>query len=126
MLQFLKLSNLSQIQIGLNEFNPEKQTWIVSDLKSKHEIQNLCLNKFNYYTDDSILRIQPVSFVYYLSYFILGVVAYKENLFQNIRVVEKLENKYVSPALGAGEPTFSLLFFNNSIFIEKIKINFRP
>lgn len=57
MLQFLKLTDLSQIQKGLNDFNPEKQTWIVSDLKSKHEIQNICLKKYNFYTDDSILRI---------------------------------------------------------------------
>jgi glucan biosynthesis protein C len=36
--------------------------------------------------DDSILRIQPFSFTYYLSYFMAGVVAYKRGLLQNIRV----------------------------------------
>lgn len=34
--------------------------------------------------DDSYLRIQPVSFTYYLAYFMIGVIAYKNSLLQNV------------------------------------------
>ncbi len=41
----------------LKNFNPQKETWIVSDLKSKQEIQKIAIHQQNYYSDESVLRI---------------------------------------------------------------------
>ncbi len=41
----------------LNNFNPQKETWIVSDLKSKQEIQKIAIAQQKYYSDESVLRI---------------------------------------------------------------------
>ena len=57
MLEFVKIKHADQIRNLLKDFNPNQQTWIVSDLKSKQEIQNECVQKFGFFTDDSILRI---------------------------------------------------------------------
>ncbi len=57
MLEFLKVQNPDQIKKLLKKFDPTKQTWIVSDLKSKREIQNESIARFGYYTDDSILQV---------------------------------------------------------------------
>lgn len=57
MLEFLKVQHPDQIKKLLQSFDPVKQTWIVSDLKSKREIQNESISRFGYYTDDSILQV---------------------------------------------------------------------
>ncbi|MEQ1723103.1 MAG: hypothetical protein ABL930_07990, partial [Pseudobdellovibrio sp.] len=57
MLEFLKVKNPNQIKLLLKTYDPLKDTWIVSDLKSKQEIQNESLIKYGYYTDDAILRV---------------------------------------------------------------------
>lgn len=57
MLEFLRIKHPDQVKLLLKEFDPKKQTWIVSDLKSKQEIQAECLNRFGFYSDDSVLRI---------------------------------------------------------------------
>ncbi len=57
MLEFLKVKNPDQIKALLTTYDPLIDTWIVSDLKSKQEIQNDALKKNNYYTDDAILRV---------------------------------------------------------------------
>ncbi len=57
MLDFIPIQHPDQIQNLLQTFNPEKQTWIVSDLKSKQEIQNDSVQKYGFYVDDSILRV---------------------------------------------------------------------
>lgn len=57
MLEFLKIHTPSEISSVIQSFDPLKDTWIVSDLKSKKEIQNEALQKYNFYTDDSILRV---------------------------------------------------------------------
>lgn len=44
-------------------------------------LTNIFFNK-----DDSFLRIQPVSFFYYLTYFLIGVSAYKSNLLQEPQI----------------------------------------
>jgi len=36
--------------------------------------------------DDTILRIQPVLFVYYLSFFLMGVIAYQKKILQNLSI----------------------------------------
>lgn len=57
MLEFFKVQNPSQIKELLKNYNPLQDTWVVSDLKSKQEIQNESLLKYGYYTDDAILRV---------------------------------------------------------------------
>ena len=57
MLEFLKVKHPDQIKSLLKAFDPDAQTWIVSDLKSKEEIQAECIARFGYYADDSVLRI---------------------------------------------------------------------
>lgn len=57
MLEFLKVKNPDQVKSLLNTYDPLRDTWIVSDLKSKQEIQSAALEKYNYYTDDAILRV---------------------------------------------------------------------
>lgn len=56
MLEFLKVENPQSVNQLLKNFNPQLQTWIVSDLKSKQEIQNESIQRIGYYTDESILR----------------------------------------------------------------------
>jgi|GEM_PF-3058519 len=56
MLEFLKVKNPDQIKSLLKTYDPLKDTWIVSDLKSKQEIQTEVLKKHSFYTDDAILR----------------------------------------------------------------------
>ena len=57
MLEFLKVQHPDQIKKLLKNFDPLKQTWIVSDLKSKKEIQNESISRLGYYTDDAILQV---------------------------------------------------------------------
>ena len=57
MLEFLKVKNPDEIKSLLKSYDPLKDTWIVSDLKSKQEIQNEALQKYSFYTDDAILRV---------------------------------------------------------------------
>jgi len=40
----------------LKKFDPLKQTWVVSDLRSKFEIQNSILEQFGFYQDQMVLR----------------------------------------------------------------------
>lgn len=60
MLEFLKVQTPAQIQDLLKTpgtYNPLHDTWIVSDLKSKQEIQQLSVKRHGYYTDDAIMRV---------------------------------------------------------------------
>lgn len=57
MLEFTLVIHPDQIREKLNSFNPQSTTWIVSDLKSKQEIQEQCIEKYGFYSDDSILRV---------------------------------------------------------------------
>lgn len=57
MLQFIPVSHPRQIKELLKSYEPLTDTWIVSDLKSKQEIQNEALLKHSFYTDDAILRV---------------------------------------------------------------------
>lgn len=57
MLEFVRVKHPDQIKSLLNAFDPQRQTWIVSDLKSKQEIQAECVARFGFFTDDSILRV---------------------------------------------------------------------
>lgn len=57
MLEFKIVRHPDQIKKKLTQFNPQDTTWIVSDLKSKQEIQEECLEKYGFYSDDSVLRV---------------------------------------------------------------------
>lgn len=57
MLSFVNISDANEIKSYVDQFNSQNSTWIVSDLKSKLDIQNKCLNKDGFFLDDSILRI---------------------------------------------------------------------
>lgn len=57
MLTFLEVENSNYFKDILKSFDPQLTTWIVSDLKSKVDIQNICLEKYGYFTDESVLRV---------------------------------------------------------------------
>lgn len=56
MLEFRTVRNPIQVKQVLNAYDPLKDTWIVSDLKSKQEIQNASVERYGFFTDDSIMR----------------------------------------------------------------------
>ncbi len=57
MLSFINISDPNELKKHVDQFNSQSSTWIVSDLKSKLDIQNKCLNKDGFFLDDAILRI---------------------------------------------------------------------
>lgn len=57
MLFYLKSQHPDSIREILQQYPVTDFTWIVSDLKSKQDLQNICLNRQGYYTDENILRI---------------------------------------------------------------------
>lgn len=57
MLEFTLVTHPDQIREKLSDFNPQITTWVVSDLKSKQEIQEQCIAKYGFYSDDAILRV---------------------------------------------------------------------
>lgn len=57
MLEFIKLKNPQSVYNILEQFNPQTTTWIVSDLKSKSEIQNKIIQQNGFFIDTSILRV---------------------------------------------------------------------
>ncbi len=57
MLEFVTVNSPRQIKNLLNSYDPLKDTWIVSDLKSKQEIQNISVRQYGYFSDDAILRV---------------------------------------------------------------------
>ena len=57
MLEFTQVKHPDDIRKALSEFNPQTTTWVVSDLKSKQEIQQQCIDKYGFYSDEAILRV---------------------------------------------------------------------
>ncbi len=57
MLTFIDLGHPDQIQKIIEQYPVDEYCWIVSDLKSKQDLQKLCLQKNNFYFDENILRI---------------------------------------------------------------------
>ncbi len=57
MLSFVNIKTPIEVKEYVDRFDLHSSTWIVSDLKSKTDIQNQCLQQCGYYLDDSILRI---------------------------------------------------------------------
>ncbi|MGZ3775949.1 MAG: PD-(D/E)XK nuclease family protein, partial [Pseudobdellovibrionaceae bacterium] len=56
MLQIISLQSRSQITEIFANYNPQKQTWLVSDLRTKFELQQKILNSEGQYIDESVLR----------------------------------------------------------------------
>lgn len=57
MLSFVHIDHADQVQQIITKYPIENFCWIVSDLKSKQDLQKLCIEKNNYYSDENILRI---------------------------------------------------------------------
>lgn len=56
MLQIIPIENRSQINELFAHFNPREQSWLVSDLRTKFELQQKILDREGQYVDESILR----------------------------------------------------------------------
>ncbi len=56
MLRVLKYKNRHQITDLFSKFDSRKQSWLVSDLRTKLELQSYLLEKQDYYVDESVLR----------------------------------------------------------------------
>ena len=70
---------------------------------------------FIFNKDESILRIQPVSFFYYLSFFISGVIAYKNKILQNFTLNPNITKPTIFIYLGVLFLLFVLFLFLNEI-----------
>ena len=57
MLTIIEIQHREQIKTIYDQFDPTHETWIVSDLKSKFELQNQILAQNKSYHDEAVLRI---------------------------------------------------------------------
>ncbi len=55
-MKILKFQTFSEKESLLKDFNPSEEAWIVSDLQSKWEIQNLLLERESVLEEESVLR----------------------------------------------------------------------
>lgn len=60
MLEILRYHQRSDLHELLQNFDDSQWTWVVSDLKSKYEIQKSLLEKKNFFFEDSCLRISEL------------------------------------------------------------------
>ncbi|QDK44276.1 PD-(D/E)XK nuclease family protein [Bdellovibrio sp. ZAP7] len=56
MLQIVPIENRSQINELFAKYNPREQSWLVSDLRTKFELQQKILARDGQYVDESVLR----------------------------------------------------------------------
>lgn len=56
MLQVIPFESRSQITEIFSNYNPRQQSWLVSDLRTKFELQQKILNREGQYVDESVLR----------------------------------------------------------------------
>lgn len=56
MLKVIRISNRSQVDAIFNSFDPLSTTWLVSDLRTKFELQENILNKYGSYIDETVYR----------------------------------------------------------------------
>lgn len=56
MLQIAPFKNRKQLALFFEKFNPREQTWLVSDLRTKFDIQQKILKREGQYVDESVLR----------------------------------------------------------------------
>lgn len=76
MLQCIQYKRRDDITEFVKDFDFEKSTWIVSDLKSKYEIQKQLLKRCGYFLDQSVLRASDLwKFFFRYSYPDLKIVS---------------------------------------------------
>ncbi len=56
MLKIIQIQSPSQSEELFASFNPQKQSWVVSDLRTKLEMQRLLIERQGYFLDNSVLR----------------------------------------------------------------------
>lgn len=56
MLQVIPIQSRSQISEIFANYSPQTQSWLVSDLRTKFELQQKILNREGHYIDESVLR----------------------------------------------------------------------
>lgn len=56
MLRLVSIQNRSQVAEIFKNYDPRQQTWIVSDLRTKFELQRKILQSSGYFIDESVLR----------------------------------------------------------------------
>lgn len=56
MLKIHPLRNRSQIQEVFDQYDPREQSWLVSDLRSKFELQQKIISRDGHFIDESVLR----------------------------------------------------------------------
>jgi RecB family exonuclease len=56
MLKIIQIQSPSQIEELFAAFNPQKQSWVVSDLRTKLEMQKLLIERQGYFLDSAVLR----------------------------------------------------------------------
>lgn len=56
MLKLIKYEKRSQLNEIFAGYDPDRQTWLVSDLRTKFELQQQLLKKNNFYVDTAVLR----------------------------------------------------------------------
>lgn len=56
MLEVIKIQNRSQIAQIFAQYNPRQQSWLVSDLRTKLELQQKILERDGQYVDEAVLR----------------------------------------------------------------------
>jgi ATP-dependent helicase/nuclease subunit B len=57
MINFIKINSPYGVAKIIQDWDPLKDTWLVSDLKSKQEFQSFSTKRHGYFTDDSIMRV---------------------------------------------------------------------
>jgi RecB family exonuclease len=56
MLKFFQIHTAKERDALLSKLDPQTETWLVSDLRSKFEVQNILISKQGFYEDHSVLR----------------------------------------------------------------------
>ena len=64
--------------------------------------------------DHTILRIQPVLFVYYFSFFLMGVIVYQKNILQNLSIESFTKSKWIYCFSGF------LLLFSLYLYLDEV------
>jgi ATP-dependent helicase/nuclease subunit B len=56
MLKIMQIQNPSQIEELLSSFDPQKQSWVVSDLRTKLEMQKVLIDRQGFFLESAVLR----------------------------------------------------------------------
>lgn len=56
MLKIVQIQHPSQVEEIFSSFDPRRQSWVVSDLRTKTELQNHLMDRQGYFLDETVLR----------------------------------------------------------------------